>query len=56
MLVLIIGVCMFLGLALAVYLGFRDQYTASEGFLALLVLEVFFVSIGLVVYGLIQIS
>ncbi len=55
MLILTIGICMFLGLVAAVYLGFKERYNANEGTLALLVLETFFVSIGLIIYGLVTI-
>ncbi|MDR2431687.1 MAG: hypothetical protein LBD99_05485 [Candidatus Margulisbacteria bacterium] len=52
MLVLVIGICMSLGLWSAVYLGFKEKYSASEGTLALLVLEILFLSSGLIIYGL----
>jgi hypothetical protein len=52
MLILVIGFTMFLALAVGVYLGFKEKYNANEGTLALLVLETFFVSIGLIIYGL----
>ena len=55
MLILIIGIAMSLGLWVGVYLGFKERYNASEGTLALLVLETFFVSLGLIGYGLMQI-
>lgn len=54
MLVLVIGIMMFVGLAVGVYLGFKEKYNANEGTLALLVLETFFVSIGLIVYGILK--
>ena len=52
--ILLIGVCMLLGLLTAVFLGFEQKYNASEGTLALLVLEVFFLSIGFTGYGIIK--
>lgn len=55
MLLLIIGIAMSLGLWVGVYLGFRERYNANEGTLALLVLETFFVSLALIIYGLIQV-
>ena len=55
MLILIVGICMSLGLWSAVYLGFKEKYNASEGTLALLVLEIFFLSIGLTAYGVIKV-
>lgn len=55
MLVLIIGICMSLGLWTGVYLGFKEKYNASEGTLALLVLEVLFISLGLTFYGLFKV-
>ncbi|MDR1997084.1 MAG: hypothetical protein LBQ83_02005 [Candidatus Margulisbacteria bacterium] len=55
MLILLIGICMSLGLWSAVYLGFKEKYNANEGTLALLVLEILFLSLGLVIYGLITI-
>lgn len=55
MLTLIIGIAMFIGLWVGVYLGFKDRYNANEGTLALLVLETFFVSIALMVYGFIKV-
>ena len=55
MLILILGIAMSLGLWVGVYLGFKERYNASEGTLALLVLETFFVSLGLIGYGLMQI-
>ena len=55
MLVLVIGSAMFLALAIGVYIGFKEQYSAMEGTLALLVLETFFVSVGLIIYGLVKI-
>jgi hypothetical protein len=55
MLTFIIGIAMFVALWVGVYLGFKERYNANEGMLALLVLETFFVSIALIVYGLIQV-
>ena len=55
MLIFILGIAMSLGLWVGVYLGFKERYNASEGTLALLVLETFFVSIALIAYGLIQV-
>ena len=52
--ILLIGICMSLGLWIGVYLGFKEKYSASEGTLALLVLQVFFLSIGFTAYGLVQ--
>lgn len=54
MLVLVIGIAMFVGLWVGVYLGFREKYNANEGTLALLVLETFFVSLALITYGVIK--
>lgn len=54
MLIFVIGMAMFVGLWVAVYLGFKERYNANEGTLALLVLQVFFVSLALSIYGLIQ--
>ncbi|MFC1517630.1 hypothetical protein ACFL5G_03630 [Candidatus Margulisiibacteriota bacterium] len=56
MLVLILGVAMLLGVLVGVYYGFRHQYTATEGTLALLLLEVLFIGIGLTVYGIMQLA
>ncbi|MBU0580262.1 MAG: hypothetical protein KKA19_03705 [Candidatus Margulisbacteria bacterium] len=56
MLVLIIGVAMLLGFIVGVYYGLRHQYTATEGTLALLCLEVLFVSIGLIIYGILNLA
>jgi hypothetical protein len=55
MLLLIIGAAMLLGIAIGVYFGFRHQYSATEGTLALLLLEFFFVGLGLLGYGLFQV-
>ena len=55
MLILVIGVAMFVALWLGVYLGFKEKYNAQEGTLALLVLETFFVSIALIIYGIIAV-
>ncbi len=54
MLSLLVGSAMLLGLFIGVYFGFRHQYTAAEGTLALLLLEVLFIGIALVAYGIIQ--
>lgn len=48
---LIIGVTLLLGLFLSVYLGLKHRYTATEGLLALVVFEIFFLGIALTVYG-----
>ena len=55
MLPLIIGIAMLLGFVVGVYYGLRHQYTATEGTLALLCLEVLFISIGLIIYGILQV-
>ena len=55
MLVLIIGIMMMVGLLVGIYLGFKEKYNASEGTCALLVLETFCVSIGLIAYGLLKV-
>ena len=55
MLALTIGISMLLGLFAAVYLGFKERYNANEGTLALLVLETFFVGIGLLIFGLVSV-
>lgn len=52
MVFLMIGICMSLGLWIGVYLGFKEKYNANEGTLALLLLEVFFLSLGFTFYGL----
>jgi hypothetical protein len=54
MLALFIGSAMLLALLIGVYFGFKHQYTAAEGTLALLLLEVLFIGIALVIYGVIQ--
>lgn len=51
---LTIGVAMMLGFIVALYLGFKEQYNANEGTLALLVLETFFISLSLIIYGIYQ--
>ena len=56
MLALIIGVAMLFGIVVGVYFGFRHQYTATEGTLALLLLEVLFIGIGLTIYGILQLA
>ncbi len=55
MLILVIGVAMLLALFVGVYFGFRHQYTAAEGTLALLLLEVLFLGIALTLYGILQV-
>lgn len=52
---LTIGISMMLGFIVALYLGFKEQYNANEGTLAILVLETFFISLGLIIYGILQI-
>jgi hypothetical protein len=54
MLALFIGVAMLLALLVGVYFGFKHQYTAAEGTLALLLLEVLFTGVALVLYGLLH--
>ncbi len=54
MLILIIGFCMLLALFTAVYLGFKSQYNASEGQLALFVLLTLFLGIAFIIYGLLH--
>lgn len=51
---LTLGISMMIGFVIAVYLGFKEQYNANEGTLAILVLETFFISLGLIIYGIIQ--
>jgi len=53
--ILTLGISMMIGFIIAVYLGFKEQYNANEGTLALLVLETFFISLGLIIYGIYQI-
>ena len=55
MLILVIGVAMLMALFVGVYVGFRHQYTAAEGTLALLLLEVLFLGIALTLYGILQV-
>ena len=54
MLALFIGVAMLSALLIGVYYGFKHRYTATEGTLALLLLEVLFVSIALIAYGILH--
>lgn len=56
MLALFIGIPMLLGIVVGVYFGFRHQYSAAEGTLALLLLEVLFIGISLTIYGLVTIT
>lgn len=52
MLPFIIGSMMLTGLIVGIYIGLKERYTANEGTCLLLVLETFFVSVGLILYGL----
>jgi len=56
MLALIIGIAMLFGIFVGVYFGFRHQYSAAEGTLALLLLETLFIGIGLIIFGVLQLA
>ena len=56
MLSIIMGSAMMISLIIAVYLGFKEQYNATEGTLAMIVLLTFFCSIGLVINGIITVA
>jgi len=51
---LYIGLAMLSGLVLAFYVGLKNQYTAQEGTLAIILVEVLFISLALIGYGLLH--
>jgi len=54
MLSVYIGVAMLSGFVITFYVGLKNQYTAAEGTLAIILVEVLFVSISLILFGFIH--
>jgi len=49
-----IAVAMFLSLFLAFYVGLKNQYTAQEGTLAIILLEILFIATSLLIYDIVH--
>ena len=52
MIFLLLGVSLLVAIFTAVYLGMRNSYTATEGLLALVLLQSLFLGIIFTVYGI----